>query len=287
MVVAADDMRDLHLDIVDHHAKIVGRRAVRAEDDQVVDRAALEDDLSFHQVVDDDLPLRRGFEPDGGFFAGNRRGQQPAAAVVPGDLSLRHRLFPARLQLFRRAVAAVGFPFGQKGVDPLPVDLEPVGLSDWIGGRSFPLVPVEPEPAHPVDDGFDGGVGRPGAVGVLDSQKEFSPMVPGEKPVEKGCPRPADVKETGRAGGEPDANIRHYFSFNDQSKNYVIFKKKSKEEAGEGAGPARRGPDAIELVGLFSSVWDDLPISSDLVGFPLETLPKGCIMVKNQWEKYV
>ena len=52
MVVAANDVGDRHVDVVDDDAKIVGRRAVGAGDDQIVELAVVEDDIAFDQVFD-------------------------------------------------------------------------------------------------------------------------------------------------------------------------------------------------------------------------------------------
>ena len=59
VVVAADHVRDAHVVVVHHDAEIVGRRAVRARDDQVVELAAVERDRAVDHVVHDHLPFVR------------------------------------------------------------------------------------------------------------------------------------------------------------------------------------------------------------------------------------
>ena len=39
VVVAADHVRDAHVEVVDHHAEVVGRHAVGAQDHEVVELA--------------------------------------------------------------------------------------------------------------------------------------------------------------------------------------------------------------------------------------------------------
>ena len=63
----------------------------------------------------------------------------------------------------------------------------------------FVAVPIEAEPAHPVEDRVDRLLGRAGLVGVLDAQQEFAAVVAGEQPVEQRRARAADVQEAGRA----------------------------------------------------------------------------------------
>ncbi len=83
-----------------------------------------------------------------------------------------------------------------------------------IAGRGRPLVPVEPEPPHRLDDLVDVLLGGARAVGVLDPQDEDAAMVAGEGPVEERGPGAADVKVAGGARGKADANgLGHRRSF--------------------------------------------------------------------------
>src|SRR3546814_20258744 len=52
VVVATDDVRDAHVVIVDHDRQVVSRRAVRAQDDQVVELLVLEGHVALHMVLD-------------------------------------------------------------------------------------------------------------------------------------------------------------------------------------------------------------------------------------------
>jgi hypothetical protein len=63
-------------------------------------------------------------------------------------------------------------------------------------------VPGDAEPAQPVEDGLDRGVGRALAVGVLDAQQHLAPEAAGIEPVEEGRAAPADMQEAGRRRGE-------------------------------------------------------------------------------------
>ena len=57
MIVAADDVGDAHVMVVDHHRQHVGRRAVRAEQDEIVDLGIGDGDAALDQVVDRRLAL--------------------------------------------------------------------------------------------------------------------------------------------------------------------------------------------------------------------------------------
>jgi hypothetical protein len=52
VIVAADHVRDAHVRIVHHHAEIVGGRAVRARDDEIVELLVLEHHLAVDHVLD-------------------------------------------------------------------------------------------------------------------------------------------------------------------------------------------------------------------------------------------
>ena len=52
MIVASDNVGDLHLDIVHDHAKIVRRSSVRSRDDQVIQLPILKNDIAFNKIID-------------------------------------------------------------------------------------------------------------------------------------------------------------------------------------------------------------------------------------------
>ena len=57
MVVAADDVGDAHVVVVDDDGEHVGRVAVRAQQDEVVEILVLPDDAALHRVLDHGLAL--------------------------------------------------------------------------------------------------------------------------------------------------------------------------------------------------------------------------------------
>jgi hypothetical protein len=100
------------------------------------------------------------------------------------------------LDLLRRHVAAIGVAARDHLVRDLGVAGGAGELEDSVA------VPVEAEPAHPVEDRVNRGLGGADAVGVFDPQQEAAAMVAGEEPVEQGRARAAQMQEAGRRGRE-------------------------------------------------------------------------------------
>src|SRR4029079_722463 len=86
MIVAANDMGDAHVVIVDHDGEIVGRRPVASEDDEVVEILIGEGYASLHLVVDDRLAVARRLEADRGLHPWRRvlMVAIPPRAVIAG-----------------------------------------------------------------------------------------------------------------------------------------------------------------------------------------------------------
>jgi hypothetical protein len=69
MIVAADDVGDGHVMVVDHHRQIISRRAVASEDHEIVEFLVGEHDAALHAILDHRLALARRLEADGGLDA--------------------------------------------------------------------------------------------------------------------------------------------------------------------------------------------------------------------------
>ena len=84
VVVAADDMGDAHVDVVDHDREHVGGRAVGAQQHHVVELRVGDPHGALDEVVDDGLALLRRPQPDHrprrprGASAGSRSRQRPS-----------------------------------------------------------------------------------------------------------------------------------------------------------------------------------------------------------------
>ena len=203
VIVAANDVADLEVQIIDHHREVVGGGAVRPGDDQVVELGVVEAQTSLDRVLDDHLPLDR--IPEANDRSGGVRGrgaQPPAAAVVTRLLATRTLRFAQRLQAFPSAIAGVGSAALEQLPDPLAIAPEAPGLKR----RAF--VPVEPQPDETLQDALHRDLGGTRPVGVLDAQQEAPAVTAGVEPAEQGGTRAADVQVTGRARCEAGA-YRH------------------------------------------------------------------------------
>ena len=105
VLVAADDVRDAHVVVVDHAGEVVGRPARGLQDDEVLEHGVLEDDMPADDIVDRGLALIGQAQPDGGLAPLGLEGlalllaQGPAAAAVPREELLREGLLPGGLDL--------------------------------------------------------------------------------------------------------------------------------------------------------------------------------------------
>src|SRR5260363_258049 len=93
VIVAANDMRNPHIHIVPHGAKIVRGRSVRAGNHQIVQHPVWKLDGAFNGVLPADMPLLGIPETDDGFDAdwGRRQffaGFWPPAPIVAGGKPL-------------------------------------------------------------------------------------------------------------------------------------------------------------------------------------------------------
>jgi hypothetical protein len=188
VVVAANDVGDAHVVIVDHHGQHVGGRAVGAEQDQVVDVGIGARDCALHVVGDGEFADVGHAEADDRRCAGGKR----AGWVAPGGaegteefghaggVCIRQAAFGGFLLLERFGLVAAGLKLlGGDGamvcgaafhqlVGNLGVARGALGLEH---GR---LVAAEAEPVEAVEDGVDGGLGGPLLVRVLDPEQELA-----------------------------------------------------------------------------------------------------------------
>ena len=126
------------------------------------------------------------------------------AGAVVNPLSVgRDIRFPPGFEFFAGADAAIGAPLREQVLYDCRMPLGVVGLAQ----RS--LVPIDSEPAHPVEDGLFRLAGGPLEVGVLDSEHEFAAEAASEGPVKKSGAGTADMKKPRGAGSESSANVGH------------------------------------------------------------------------------
>ena len=219
VVVAANDVGDVHVVIIDHNRQHVGRRVVGAQEHEIVDLGRMDFHGALDAVFDDAVPaIRRAQADDIGRVC--RRGRP---AIAPGRAERRQQgarfgeqggffgvaesLLPRGQSLFLAEVAPGLKLFGadiaaerRAARDHLMGDIGMPARAFGLHERR--LVRRKAEPVHRVEDG--GGRFRRGAfvVGVLDAQQE-TPAVPfREKVVEKRGACPSNVKHPGGGRGK-------------------------------------------------------------------------------------
>ena len=228
VVVAPDDVSDLHRHVVHDHAEVVGRRAVGTHEDPVVELAVLEGNGAVDQVVDDGRPRVGNAQP--------QRARRQAAVAAAARVAERLLACLGRLALLLehlgRAVAVVRPAGVEEASRVVAVEVEALGLP--VAGRRRALVPIELEPPERVDDEADVLVGRARPVGVLDPEDEDAAVTARVEPVEQRRARAADVQVPGRAGREAHADARRRRAVH----NNVILPR-----APSGAGEEPRGDE--------------------------------------------
>ena len=204
VVVAANDVCDVHVEIIDHDAEVVSRHTVGAQDHQIVELAVLHGDGPLYQVVERHEPIVWIAKADHGFHAGRRsladRALGPPAAVVAGFQSMRSLGLTKQIELLAGRVAVVGLTFTDQLFRHLPVTVEALHLVEWS------LVVTQPQPAHRIENGVGRRLGGALPVGILDAQDEGSTVLPRVRPGEERGARAADVEIAGRARSEAGAD---------------------------------------------------------------------------------
>ena len=93
MIVAADDLGDAHVVIVDDDGEHVSRGAVGAQQHEIVEVLVGKDDAPLHGIVDDRLAFLRRLEADDRRDTRRRLGR---IAVAPAPIIARRATFAAR-----------------------------------------------------------------------------------------------------------------------------------------------------------------------------------------------
>ena len=198
MVVAADDVGNTHIVVVDHDGEVVDRTSVGASQDEVVEVLVAPDHPALDLILNDGLALEARAQADDRLHARRRFAGiavAPAPVIEP-RAALGARLLPHLLQLLRARVAVIGMPAGQQLRGDLPVALGARKLRNGLA------VPGQLKPFEPVDDRRDRGVGRALAIRVFDPQQHLAAAPARIEPVEQRRAGSADMQEPGRRGGK-------------------------------------------------------------------------------------
>ena len=221
VVLAADDVGDLHRRVVDDDREVVQRRAVGADDHEVAAEVAdVELDVAAHDVVEADHALadaeaERAAPALGLAGAPLLGGQVRAPPDVARRLLGRLLGLAVRVELLGRAVAGIGEVVGEQALrgrgvarQALHLAVRRVRAAGRLAGDLGTLVPVQAQPVQPVEDVLLELERAAGDVGVLEAEDERAADVPGVEVVEQRRARGADVERAGRARGDADSGGR-------------------------------------------------------------------------------
>ncbi len=168
MVVAADHVRDAHVNVVHDVREMEHRRSVRAHDHEILRVFRLFLDRALDQIGILETPLFGHAE--------------------------NHAL----------AAAALVVLIGKPAVDQFLRDRQmPRHLAALVDRR---LVVVQPQPAHTVEQRVDRRLRRALAVRVLHPQQKLAAGVPREQPIKDGGADIADMDVAGGTRRETDSD---------------------------------------------------------------------------------
>ncbi len=213
MVITADQMGHAHVMIVDDDREHIGGRAIRAQQDEVVDLAILHRNIALHHVGDGHLAGGFGFQPDHErrAFRRFRRIAVAPAAVIAHRFFLCPLLFAHRGQLFRGRETFIGIAGSQQFMGDFRMAFGAFRLEHRF------TIPVEAQPVESFDDRVDRFLGRARLVGILDPQQRLAAVMAGKQPVEHRGPGTANMqKARGRrrkAGYNPVCLFRLIINF--------------------------------------------------------------------------
>ena len=193
MIVASDDVCDTHQGIVNDGCKVIGRCAVRTEDDKIIELTGVEGNVAVDRVVNDNVSAIEWYlDADGVGFAGlNACLSFCGINVSAGTLIALEWVMPLfccffiRRKLFRRTEAWVCLAFCQQGVCGLTINFKAFGLCirAKIAALVGTFVPVKTKPTHGAQDDLRIFVSGAGGIGVVDAQNKGSTVGSRKRPV--------------------------------------------------------------------------------------------------------
>ena len=202
VILAADDVGDAHVDVVDHGRQGVEEQAILADQHRIRHRCGVDLGVAAGQVLPGD-PL--AVQPEAPVrttalgLVGGPVGfaQAQGGAIIDRRQAARELHLAAAIQFVGGFIAGVQTAGRLEPRSGLLVAVEPLRLV-------VALIPDEAEPGQVVLDAlFELGRGA-GQVGVVDAQDEGAALPLGEHPVDQGGADIADVQFARRRRGEAD-----------------------------------------------------------------------------------
>ena len=158
VLLGADDVGDLHLDVVDDAGEVVKRAAVGPDDHEVADLVGGELDVPLDQVVEDQRPAGRDLEPQregpalGLELSGLLVGERLAAKPIGPLFAFGRGLVGGALGI--GAIVPVDVAGGEQAVGRPAVDARPAGTGSTgpkappTSGPSSQSIPIQRKPSR-------------------------------------------------------------------------------------------------------------------------------------------
>src|SRR5208282_3451484 len=187
MVVAAHDMRDAEIDVIDNRREVVNRAAVGTHDYEIVQLRVLEHEPPFDEIVHDGLASLRHREANRVGAAGVAIRQRKIGwKIAVTALAIVNRLalflfgrLALGIEFLRSAIAGISLALAQEVQGAFEMAAYALGLEVTLVGRT--LVPFHPEPSEVRQLLFERFLSRTLAIGVIDSENELAATVARKK----------------------------------------------------------------------------------------------------------
>src|SRR5688572_16017972 len=125
------------------------------------------------------------------------------STVIFRRQSLSLSLLTPCTEFFCFADAPIGPPLLKKPHRMSAIEVYTLGLA------IRPLIPIESQPFHPLDNSFNGFISRPALIRVFDPEYKYPLLLASKQPIKQGGADPSDMEKTGRAGRESDPDLAH------------------------------------------------------------------------------
>jgi hypothetical protein len=196
VIIATNHVTDLHVEIIDDHGEVIGRRAIRSHNNQVIELAIFEQHLATHAIVNFNRAVKRIAETHDGINALSVLGTVSTPAIVTNRFSGGHLLLAPFVELFPGAITVICLALSQPLLGNFRVPLHSLALEE----RAF--IGIESQPAHAIQDCLDIVISGPLSIGILYAKHKLSAMMPGIQPAKKSSTDAAKMQDAGWAGCE-------------------------------------------------------------------------------------
>ena len=187
MLLGPNHVGDSHVVIVDHHRKVVRRKTIGTDEDEVAQRFLLPGHFAANEIVDRDIAVVGNVKSDR-VWRVVIAAVEPAFEIVVWRTTLLLRLLALFLQLLFRAVAAIRDAAREQLLRNFVIEPGALGLPEWS------LIPLQSEPAEIFEDHLFRFAGRARDIGVLDAKNERAFVMLREQPVEDRSASAAAMK---------------------------------------------------------------------------------------------